>query len=326
MIDTMLAACCDGYGGPEVMTVREIARPQIDDDELLVRVMAGTVNRTDCGIRSASPVLIRLMYGARRPRRRVLGTDFAGVVEAVGSAVSGFAVGDRIMGFDDSRLGGHGQYLAISAKRGITKIPDGVSFADAVASVEGSHYALGYINRSGIEAGRRALVHGATGAIGTAAVQLLAARGVRVTAVGDTARLDLMAGLGADRVIDYTAEDFTAHGQEYEFVFDSVGKTTFAECKPLVADGGWFMGTEFGPRFQNVWLPWTTRFSPKRVAFPLPRYTRGHVKLVAELLERGEFRPVIDRHYPLTDIVDAFRYVESGTKTGNVVIDLDGER
>lgn len=322
---TMRAACCDRYGGPEVIEVHDIPRPEVGDDELLIRVMAATVNRTDCGIRSASPALIRVMYGGRRPRRRVLGTDFAGVVEAAGPAVSGFAVGDRIMGFDDSRLGGHGEYLAISAKRGIARIPEGVSFADAAASVEGSHYSLGYINRADVKAGQRALVYGATGAIGTAAVQLLVARGAVVTAVGDTARLDLMATLGADRVIDYTTKEFASHGQQYDFVFDAVGKTTFSACKELVADGGWFMGTEWGPQFQNVWLPWTTRFSSRRVAFPLPRDTRGHVKLVAELLGQGAFKPVIDRHYVLSDIVEAYTYVESGAKTGNVVLDIGSE-
>ncbi len=321
----MLAACCDRYGGPEVVEVRQAPIPVAGDDELLVRVVSATVNRTDCGIRNAAPILIRAMYGPRRPRRPILGTDFAGIVELAGSEVEGFQPGDRIMGFDDTRLGGHGEFLTISARRGIAKIPDGVSFADAAASVEGSHYAIGYIDRSGVQAGQRALVYGATGAIGTAAVQLLVARGVRVTAVGDTDRLELMARLGADQVIGYTAGDFTAHGDQYDFVFDSVGKTTFGVCKPLVADGGWFMGTEFGPRFQNVWLPFTTRFSAKRVAFPLPRTTRAHVNHVAELLDQGSFSPVIDRHVGLADIEDAYRYVESGRKTGNVVIDVGSE-
>jgi NADPH:quinone reductase-like Zn-dependent oxidoreductase len=321
----MRAACCDRYGGPEVIELHDVAVPEPGDDELLIRVIAATVNRTDCGIRSATPVLIRAMCGMRRPRRRILGTDFAGVVEAVGPDVRGFETGDRVMGFDDLLMGGHGEYLAIPAKRGVAKIPDGVSFADAAASVEGAHYALNFIDRVGVEEGQRALVYGATGAIGTAAVQLLIARGATVTAIGDTARLELMAGLGADRVIDYTAEDFTTHGLEYNFVLDSVGKTTFRACRGLVADGGWFAGTEFGPRFQNVYLPLLTRFSKKRVAFPLPRDVRSHVELVADLLGEGRFTPVIDRHYDLEEIVDAYRYVEAAQKTGNVVIDVERE-
>ena len=319
----MRAAVCDRYGGPDAVEVREVAVPEPEDDELLIRVMAGTVNRTDCGIRGASPILVRAMYGARGPRRPNLGTDFAGIVEAAGPEVRGLQPGDRVMGFDDTRMGGHGELLTIPAKRGIAKIPEGISFPDAAASVEGAHYSLGYIDRAGVEAGHRVLVYGATGAIGTAAVQLLVDRDAEVTAVGDTARLELMAKLGAERVIDYTAEDLTRHGEEYHLVFDSVGKTSYTACRPLIAEDGWFMGTEFGPHFQNVYMPLITKITRKRrAAFPLPKDIRGHVTLVAELLGEGRFRPVIDRHYALDDIVEAYRYVESGEKTGNVVVDV----
>jgi len=318
----MRAVICRSYGGPEVAELSEIPMPDPADDELVVRVTSSTVNRTCCGIRSASPQLaIRPTYGLRRPRRPVLGTDFAGVVDRLGPDVRGLSVGDRIFGFDDRRLGAHAEFLAIPAGAALARIPDGVSDDDAAASVEGAHYSLAYIERAGLEAGQRALVYGGGGAIGSTAIQLLTAQDVEVVAVAEAHQLDLMRRLGASAAIDFRAEDFTAIGERFDLVFDAVGKTTFAACRPLLRRNGMFMATELGPRLQNLRLSLTTRFrSTHRVHFPLPLHPRRHVTTARDELAAGTLRPVIDRRYELDDIVDAYRYVDTASKTGNVVL------
>ncbi len=317
----MRAVVCLRYGGPEVVTETDVPTPVANDDELLVRVTSSTVNRTCCGIRAASPLAIRLAYGLSRPRRPVLGTDFAGVVEQVGPKVRGFSSGDRVFGFDDSRMGGHGQYLAMPASAAIATIPDGVSDDDAAAAVEGAHYSLTYIERAALQPGQRALVYGGGGAIGSTAVQLLVARGIDVVAVAEAHQLDLMSRLGATSTVDYRAEDFTAIDDSFDLVFDAVGKTTFAACRRLLAPGGVFMATELGPRLQNLRLSITTRFRRhQRVLFPLPLHARQHVKVARHELMAGNLRPVIDRRMNLDDIVGAYRYVESEAKTGSLVL------
>lgn len=320
----MRAAICTRYGDPDVIEVTDLDAPEPADHELLVRVTSSTVNRTCCGIRSASPQLaIRMMYGLRRPRRRVLGTDFAGVIERMGPDVRRFDLGDRVFGFDDSRMGAHGELLAIPAGAAVATIPDNVSDDDAAASVEGAHYSLSYIERAALEPGKRALVYGGGGAIGSTAIQLLVSRGIEVVAVADTHQLDLMHRLGVSNAIDYRAEDFTAIGETFDFVFDAVGKTTFAACRGLLVPGGVFMASELGPRLQNLRLSITTRFvGPNRVHFPLPLRAREHIKSAREELAAGTLRPVIDRRMQLDDIVEAYRYVESEKKTGSVVLQV----
>ncbi len=315
------AAVCAAYGGPEVVSLQEVERPTPGDDELLVRVVASTVNRTDSGVRSASPAVVRLVFGLRRPRRPILGSDFAGSVEAIGSAVRDFAPGDRVFGFDDGRFGGHGEYLTIPASAAVAIIPEGVTEAQAAASVEGAHYALTSIDRAGVGAGDHVLVYGASGAIGSAAAQLLVAREVEVTAVVATRHVELARNMGVADVVDYTVDDFTAIGRMYDLVFDAVGKTSFGACEALVREGGTFMSAELGPRLENLWLSVTTRFHGSgRVVFAFPTRARRHVQTVRDALASATFTPVIDRTYPLEEIVDAYRYVDTGEKTGNVVL------
>lgn len=319
------AAVCEGYGPPDVVSVQEVDRPAPREHELSVRVVASTVNRTDIGVRSADPAFVRLVYGLRRPRRPILGSDFAGHVQAVGREVRDIVPGDRVFGFDDSRFGGHGEYLTIPVSAAVAKIPDGVTESVAAASVEGAHYALSNIDRAELGLGDAALVYGASGAIGTAAVQLMLARGVHVTAVVATRHLQMVSDLGVDDAVDYTAEDFTAIDRTFDLVFDAVGKTAFRACEPLIREGGLFMSTELGPRFENLWRPVTTRFrGSRRVVFAFPRHTRQHVQTVRDALANGRFEPVIDRTYSLDEIVDAHRYVDTGEKTGNVVIAVSG--
>ncbi|MEM7321577.1 MAG: NAD(P)-dependent alcohol dehydrogenase [Actinomycetota bacterium] len=318
----MRAAVCRAYGPPEVVGVEEVPDPVFGADELLIRVTSSTVNRTTSCIRACIPAFAaRPMYGFRRPRRPILGTDFAGVVEAVGHDVDGFAIGDRVFGFDDRRLGGHGELLALPVAAGVLPIPDGVPDDTAAAAVEGGYYALGYIERADLASGQRALVHGGGGTIGTTAIQLLVAAGVEVVAVAEEHQRELMADLGAAQVIDYRSEDFTAIGETFDLVFDAVGKTSFHRCRPLLPADGMFMATELGPRLQNIRLSLTTRFGGgPRVHFPIPGKVRPQLKKVAAALEDGSFKPVIDRTFHLDQIVDAYRYVDTESKTGNVIL------
>jgi NADPH:quinone reductase-like Zn-dependent oxidoreductase len=320
----MKAAVYRRYGPPEVVRVTEAPKPDPGDDELLVRVRATSVNRTDCGFLRAHPFVVRLFAGLLRPRRTILGCEFAGDVEAVGSRVTAFSVGDRVFGFDDARWGGHAEYKTVSARRMVAAIPEGLGYEQAAVSTEGAHYALTYVRALGVGDGAKVLVHGATGAIGTAAVQLLKHAGAYVVATSTTANVELVRALGADVVVDREREDFTALDERFDVVFDAVGKSSFGACRRLLRDGGVYASTDLGPKAQNPMLalagPALRLLNAKRVAFPLPRASREVIEFLRARLERGELTPVIDRTYVLDDIVEAFAYVEAGHKTGNVVI------
>lgn len=319
----MRAAVADSYGPPPVVEVRDVDIPAIEEGEVLVKVGAGTVNRTDCAYRAARPFVVRTFTGLRRPKRTVLGTEFAGVVTAIGSAVTTFGVGDRVFGYQE-RGGAHAEYVAVPAEGMIAEIPANVSMPVAAAGTEGAHYAWSFLRRAGITEGDRVLVYGASGAIGSAAVQLLKSEGVTVTAVCDTPHVDLLHDLGADRVIDYTTDDFTRDVRTYDAVFDAVGKSTFGRCKRILKPGGLYLSADLGPFAQNLYLPLITRFSRgPRVRFPFPVGDQKLVRHLAGLMESGRFRPVLDRTYDLEQIVDAHRYVETGQKTGNVIVDID---
>jgi len=319
----MRAAVNTRYGPPEVVRIAEVDRPAAGDDDVLVRVHATTVNRTDCGVRAAKPWLYRLFLGPVRPRLRILGNEFAGQVEAVGAAVTAFEPGDRVFGWRSDRYGAHAEYLAMPANGSLATIPAGLTYEEAAPSTEGAHYALSLLRTAGIGPGHDVLVNGATGAIGSAAVQLLAHLGATVTAVCDTANLELVRGLGAGRVIDYTAEDFTRDGQTYDVVLDAVGKSSFGRCRRLLRPGGSYLSTDLGPLSQNPFLALVTpAFRGRRVKFPIPRQSPETIRYLRGLLESGAFRPLVDRRYPLDEIVDAYRYVETGRKLGNVVVSV----
>jgi NADPH:quinone reductase-like Zn-dependent oxidoreductase len=319
----MKAAVHTKYGPPDVVSIAEVDTPSVGDNEVLVAVRATTVNRTDCAYRAASPFFVRTATGLTRPKRPVLGTEFAGTVAAVGRGVTNFTVDDRVFGYNEGAFGTHAEFLSIPADGSVATIPPDVSFASAAAGTEGSHYALAFIRVAGTEAGHNVLVHGATGAIGSAAVQLLKHLDVTVTATCDTANVDLVKGLGADRVIDHTTSDFTADVQTYDAVFDAVGKSTFGRCRRLLKPaGGVYLSSDLGPGAQNLFLPMVTFARRSKVRFPFPKDDQRMVQHLGELLAAQAFKPVIDRHYPLDEIVDAYRYVETGRKVGNVVIDV----
>lgn len=318
----MRAAVYTAYGPPEVVQVTDVAVPAPGAGELLVRVDATTVNRTDCAYRASRPFFMRALTGLRRPRRTILGTEFAGEVVGTGGEVDRFAVGDRVFGYLEGRFGTHAEYAVVPQSGSVATVPPGVSMPEAAASTEGFHYARSAIRRSGVRPGDQVLVNGATGGIGSAAVQQLAAMGVTVTAVCSAEHEELVRGLGAEDVVDYTTEDFTDTGQKFHVVIDAVGKSTFGRCRRILRPDGVYVSSELGPGWQNLPLSLVgqLRRGHQRVVFPFPEDNQAVVEEIADHLADGRFRPVLDRRYPLEDISSAYRYVETGQKIGNVVI------
>ena len=320
----MRAAIYTNYGSANVLELREVDIPVPKDNEVLVKVFATTVNRTDCARLQAKPFIMRFTTGLLKPKNPIPGTDFAGKVEAVGKDVTSLKVGNDVFGFDDNGLGSQAQYMTFPEHKGIAKMPINLSHEQSVACLEGAHYAYNFINKVNLERGQRVLVNGATGAIGAAAVQLLKHAGAIVTAVCASENEDLVKSLGANSVIDYTKEDFTKSEEKYDYVFDTVGKSSFKKCKPLLESGGVYISSELGWMAQNLVFTATTRiFGGKRVKFPFPANHRRTVFFMKQLCEKGAFRAVIDKKYPLKAIADAYRYVEKGQKIGNVIISME---
>lgn len=319
----MKAAVNTVYGPPSVIDIRELPKPVPKDDEVLIRVHASTVNRTDCGFLTAEYFIVRFFAGLLRPKNQVLGCEFAGEIVSVGKDVTEYRVGDRVFGFNDTRFGAHAEYMVMPAGGPMALIPDGMRFAEAAALTEGVHYALFNIRAAGIKASDRVLINGATGAIGSAAVQLVKDIGAHVTAVCATPYIEVVRSLGADRVIDYTREDFTSIDDRFDVVFDAVGKSTFGKCKRILTPKGIYMSTEFGPWSQNILFALVTPlFGGKRLLFPLPSIRREDVEFFKLLAERGRFKPLVDRTYPLEEIRAAYTYVLTGRKIGNVILEV----
>jgi len=319
----MKASVYTKYGPPEVAKLMEVLKPIPNDNEVLVKVYASTVNRTDSGFRSAEYFISRFWSGLLRPKYQILGCEFAGVIEEIGKDVKEFTNGDKVFGFNDKSFGGHGEYLTIVETNALTTMPEHISFDKAAALTEGAHYALVNIRAAKIERGQNVLVYGATGAIGSAAVQLLKHFGAIVTAVCNTKNVELVKSLGADTVIDYQTQDFTKTENKFEFFFDAVGKSSFGQCKPLLTEKGIYISTELGKNGENILFALTTAFwGGKKLLFPIPSITKKDVIFLKELFQKGEYKPVIDRQYKLDQIVEAYKYVESGQKTGNVILKI----
>ncbi|MBO9681381.1 MAG: NAD(P)-dependent alcohol dehydrogenase [Flavisolibacter sp.] len=319
----MKAVVYTKYGPPEVAKLMEVTKPFPKDNEVLIKVYSTTVNRTDSGFRSAEYFISRFWSGLLRPKHQILGCEFAGIIEDIGKSVTTFRKGDKVFGYNDKTCGGHGEYLTIAETDAVTSMPDNLSFDEAAALTEGAHYALVDIRAAKIERGQNVLVYGATGAIGSAAVQLLKHFGATVTAVCNTKNVELVKSLGADVVIDYQTQDFTKTEAKFHFIFDAVGKSSFGQCKPLLTEKGIYISTELGKNGENIFFALTTPlWGGKKLLFPIPSITKQDVIFLKELVQKGEYKPVIDRHYRLDQIVDAYKYVESGQKTGNVVIKI----
>jgi NADPH:quinone reductase-like Zn-dependent oxidoreductase len=311
-----------GYGSPSVLSVREIELPTPRDNEVLVRVYATTVNRTDCHVLSGRPFVMRLFTGLLRPRVAVTGSDFAGQIEETGQAVRSFKVRDRVMGFRGVFGGGsHAQYLTFAESGAMTLMPTNMTYDQAAACLEGAIYAMNGVMALDPRPDQTALVNGATGAIGSSMVQLLRYHGVKVTAVCGSENRALVMSLGAEGMIDYRTEDFTKDDKKYDFVLDAVGMSTFSRSKRLLKPAGVY--TSSGG-FQNLFLALATRLSRgRRVVFPPPRDMKASLDVIRDLAQEGTFKPVIDRKYRLEEIIEAFEYVASGNKIGSVIISID---
>jgi len=326
----MRAVVYDRYGPPDVLRLEDVERPVPKEDEVLIRIHATTVTRADCATREANrrsgvlvTVISRLVSGIRRPRQRILGTELAGEVEAVGAAVTEFAVGDHVFGSSGFSFGAHAEFICVRESARIAHKPAGMTFEEAAAICDGALNALWCLRLANLRKGQRILIYGASGAIGTAGVQLARYFEADVTAVCNTKNLELVRSLGADRVVDYTREDFTKNGETYDVIFDAVGKHSFRRCRSSLKPGGSYLATD---ALRNLLLAlWTPRTGDKKVIFSIPpRYTKKDVLFLKDLLEAGKYRAVIDRSYPLEDVVDATRYVETEQKTGNVVLTVSG--
>jgi NADPH:quinone reductase-like Zn-dependent oxidoreductase len=314
----MRAVVHDRYGPAEVLRIEEVERPVPKEDEVLVKVHATTVTRSDCGYRAADPFFSRVFTGLRGPKQRVVGMELAGVVEAVGSAVTEFEVGDEVFGL---RSGANAEFVCVREQGALAHKPASLSFEEAAPLADGASIALACLSKADLGPGKQIVVYGASGAIGTAAVQIAKASGARVTAVCNTKNVELMRSLGADEVVDYTQEDFTKNGKTYDVVFDAVGKHSFRRCRGSLKEGGLHIETDLGFMWHVPFLALATRWiGGKRVTLPIPKYTKQDVLFVKELIEAGKYRPVIDRTYPLEDVIEATKYVETGQKTGNVVL------
>jgi NADPH:quinone reductase-like Zn-dependent oxidoreductase len=327
----MRAVVYDRYGPPEVLHLADVAAPQPRDDEVLIRVRAATVNRTDCAIRDGTDFVTRFGYSLvttgspvkalRRPVQRILGSELAGEVVAVGASASGFAVGDRVFGVNAGKFGAHAELLCMRATAPLAHLPAGMSFAEAAAIPDGALLALGCLRKVDLQPGQRILVYGASGAIGSAGVQLARHMGAVITAVCGTRNLELARQLGAHQVLDYTRDDFTRTGETYDVVFDAVGKRGYRRSASALKPGGRYIPTD---GWANLYYAAVTRLrGGKRVMFDIPpHYRQADLVFIKELIEAGAYRAVIDHTYPLEQIVEATRYVETQRKTGSVVLTI----
>ena len=314
----MRAVVYDHYGPPDVLRVEEVEQPVPKDDELLVKVQATTVNRTDSGWRQASPWFARYFIGWRGPRRPILGMELAGEVVSRGSGVREFEVGDAVFGIKG--FGAHAEYATIREAGAVAHKPSGTSFEEAAAVCDGACIALSCLRVAQPLEGKRVLVYGASGSVGTAAVQLAKHSGAHVTAVLNTKNLDLARSLGADEAIDYLHQDFWKNGQTYDVIFDAYGRLSYRRTRRSLSPEGMWIGTDLG----FLWHFPLVALLSRRAKLGIAKYRKEDVLLLKSLLESGEYRAVIDRTYPLEEVVAAATYVDTGQKTGNVVLTLNG--
>ncbi|MBL7768796.1 MAG: NAD(P)-dependent alcohol dehydrogenase [Flavipsychrobacter sp.] len=320
----MKAAVRYHYCSPDRLKLREVSIPAIRADEVLVKVKATTVNRSDCGVLTGKPYAIRLFSGLFKPIKPITGTDFSGIIVARGEQVEQFQIGDLVYGFFDVGLGTHAEYVAVPVSKAILKKPAHITFEQAAASLEGAHYAYYFLDKLPLYCGDSVLINGGTGAIGNAALQFLKYKQVRVVVTCEASFVDYLYKQGADYVIDYTREDFTQFDEQFDAVFDAVGKSSFGKCKRLLKPIGVYVSSELGPYWQNPFLALAAPLMPgKKVRFPLPFSINKSMEFINELIEKRAFTPLIDRNYLLEDISEAFNYVMSGQKKGNVIIRID---
>ncbi|MEO5975466.1 MAG: NAD(P)-dependent alcohol dehydrogenase [Ilumatobacteraceae bacterium] len=324
----MRAVVHDRYGSPDVLRIQDVDRPVPLKNEVLIKIHASTVTRTDCAIRQAKPFMWRYFAGVLRPRRKILGIELAGEVAEVGATVTQFKVGDHVFGINWGNFGAHAEYICMRESAALAHMPITMTFEEAAAVCDGAIQALASLTLAGVCAGQKVLIYGASGSCGTAAVQLAKNFEARVTAVCSTKNVELVKSLGADEVIDYLQDDFTRNGETYDVILDAVDKQSFLRCRGSLKQGGVYIATDLG-RFMVeslILILWTSRIGNKRLKMGMPRFTKTNVLLIKGLIEAGKYRAVIDRCYPLEGVVEATKYVETEQKTGNVVLIISGDR
>jgi NADPH:quinone reductase-like Zn-dependent oxidoreductase len=319
----MKAVVYTKYGPPEVLQLKEVVKPTPKDDEVLIRIHATTVNRTDCGFRKPEYFIVRFFSGLFKPKKNILGNEFSGEIEAMGAAVKTFKPGDPVFGLSTYNFGTHAEYICLPEKGSFTIKPANMSYNEAAAVCDGLMLGMNLIRKKDFTNAPKILINGATGSIGSACVQLAKYYGAKITAVCNTRNLELIKSLGAGEVIDYTKEDFTKNGHQYDTVIDAVGKSSFFKCKKILKPGGVYFSTELGFLSQNIFLAVLTPiFGSKKVKFPIPKDSKKDILFFKNLIEAGKYKAVIDRIYSLGQIIEATKYVETREKTGNVVIEL----
>ncbi|SFO55473.1 NADPH:quinone reductase [Algoriphagus ornithinivorans] len=316
----MKAAVRYEYCSPSELKIAELPEPEPQPKEIQVKVMTCTVNRTDMAVLTGWPWIMRLFVGYPKPKGATPGTDFVGEITQIGSEVKEYAVGDRVWGFIDNGCGSHGEYFCTSSFENLRKVSKNIDPIQAGASIEGVHYAYNFLNKINLKEGDQVLVIGGTGAIGSATIQILKSRNIHVTAVS-LGNVEKVAQLGADQVIDGLIDDFTGIKQQFDAVLDAVGKSRFKICKPLLKKNGTYLSSELGHNWENPFLSLSTSFfSRKKVKFPIPLNVNKSLIQIEELLLEGKFKPLIDRVVSLEQLPEAYTYVGSGKKLGNVVL------
>ena len=324
----MKAAVYHAYGSPDVLSVQDVETPAPKDNEVLINIRAAVVEPTDIAMRLGKPFIARFFSGLTRPKNPILGFELAGDIEAVGKDVTRFKPGDRVFGVTGPESGSHAPYMCLPEDGTLTTIPEGMEYEEAVSIVDGAMTALPFLKEKGhIQPGQQVLINGASGSVGGYGVQLAKHFGANVTGVCGPTNIELVKSLGADKVIDYSKDDFTANGERWDIVFDAVGKSSFSRCRSVLKPGGYYLTTvpSVGILF---FMPWTAIFGNKKALMAATGLRPTEVRqkdlaVIKELMELGKIRPVIDRRYSLEDIADAHRYVEAGHKKGSVIITME---
>ena len=316
----MKASIRKKYCLPNQIKVESIDKPIPNENEVLIKIYATTVNRTDCANLTAKPFIMRFVLGLFKPRKTILGTDFAGELISIGKNVKSFSIGDKVFGFNDTGSESQAEYVTTTVEN-LFPIPEKIDYKQAAASLEGASYAYSFIHKVNIQSGQNILINGATGGIGSALLQFVRQYDVNITATCNTNNIQLIESLGADNIYDYTKKDFTKENDKYDFIFDAVGKSTFGKCLSSLKEKGIYISSELGPYSQNIFYSLLTLVLSKKVIFPTPYSTEKTIPYICNLLEKGKFNPVIDREYALEDISKAYEYVIKGQKIGNVLID-----
>jgi NADPH:quinone reductase-like Zn-dependent oxidoreductase len=320
----MKAIVCPKYGSPDVLQLQEVKIPTPKDNEVRIRLYAAVVTPADCAFRKADPFMVRFMYGLRGPKHPILGVELAGEIDSVGKNVKLFKIGDQVFGVSPNSFGTHAEYMCLPENKTVSIKPSNATYEESAGVCDGALTALIFLrDNAKLQHGQKILINGASGSVGAYAVQLAKYYGAVVTGVCGATNLELVKSLGADKVIDYTKEDFTLGGQTYDVIFDAVGKSSFSRCKSSLKQKGVYLSTtpDLGIMLQMLW---TSKMGSKKAMFTAAglKQSKENLVFLKELFEAGKIKSVIDRCYPLEQTAEAHRYVETGHKKGNVVIKI----